>query len=170
MNNNYVLIGFMGSGKTSFGKWLCKKTGRKFIDTDEEIVREQQRSINDIFATDGEEYFRKLETELLKELIFSENCVISMGGGTPVSENNRPLLKELGQVIYLRTSVDTLCERLKKDTTRPLLAGGDIREKITGLMGKRESIYEARADLIIDTDKKKFEEMYEEIKNAYSCN
>lgn len=170
MNNNYVLIGFMGSGKTSFGKWLCKKTGRKFIDTDEEIVREQQRSINDIFATDGEEYFRKLETELLKKLIFSENCVISMGGGTPVSENNRQLLKELGQVIYLRTSVDTLCERLKKDTTRPLLAGGNIREKITGLMDKREAIYEARADFIIDTDKKKFEEMYEEIKNAYSCN
>lgn len=168
---NIILIGFMGSGKTSFGKWLCNHTGMSFIDTDEEIVKLENRSINDIFATDGEEYFRDLETKLLESLLSVDNSIISMGGGTPIREQNGELLKKLGTVVYLRTTVSTLCKRLSRDKSRPLLAGGNLREKITSLMDKREHIYVQRADVIIDTDNKRFEDIYEGIK-AYedSCN
>jgi len=135
-----------------------------FCDTDALIVEKEKKSINDIFSENGEPYFRELETEIVKDLIKSRhNTVVSVGGGLPLKPENRELLKKLGTVVYLRTSVEELTKRLAGDTTRPLLAGGNIREKITHLMDMRLSDYLDAAEVIIDTDGRSFDEMYENI-------
>ena len=143
----------MGCGKTTIGKLIASKYNMSFCDTDEIIVEKQKRSINDIFEKDGEAYFRQLETDTIKDMIGTvKNTVISVGGGLPVKEENRRLLKELGKCVYLRTTKEELVKRLCNDTSRPLLAGGDIGAKIDTLMAKRKDIYENAADLITDTD------------------
>lgn len=154
----------MGCGKTTFGKWITNNYNMEFIDTDEYIESKEQRKISDIFASEGEEFFRKLETQAIKDLSDSvNNTVISVGGGLPVRECNREILKKLGKVVYLETSIDELERRLKNDTKRPLLAGGNVREKIESLMRAREDIYISVADCIVKTDNKSFKQMYEEI-------
>lgn len=168
-----ILIGFMGSGKTTFGRWLERQHGMKLVDTDEYIMEREQRTINDIFASDGEEYFRGLETEALKALSDMDegNMVISAGGGLPLRDVNGELLHELGTVVYLRAKPETLEIRLAHDNTRPLLAGSNLHDRIEELMRRRSGIYEQRADLIIDTDDLTFEWMYERIKEYEdSCN
>lgn len=172
-NKNIILIGFMGCGKTTFGKWIEQNRTRRFIDTDDFIVEHQKCSINDIFAEHGEEYFRNLETDCLRRLLSEKisDTVISVGGGLPLREENGRLLKKLGTVVYLRARVDTLVKRLSHDNTRPLLAGGNVEQKITELMQKRADIYETRADIIIDTDDGSFEKMFERIAHyENTCN
>ena len=164
---NIILIGFMGSGKSTIGRKLSEKYGLKHIDTDWYIEKEQNMKISDIFSKKGEEYFRNLETECIKELAqVCDNCVISVGGGLPVREVNRSLLKELGIVVYLEASVNELVKRLSKDTSRPLLAGGNLREKIESLMTAREALYKDAADVIVKTDGRRFEDMYADIVSA----
>ena len=159
--NNIILIGFMGSGKSTLGTYMENK-GYILIDTDECIEKDMGTPISEIFATKGEEYFRNLETEFIRTLIDkkTDKAVVSVGGGLPMREENRTLLKALGKVVYLRTTVDTLVNRLTGDTKRPLLQGGDLRQKITALFEKREEIYENLADVIIDTDNCSLEEIY----------
>ncbi len=164
-NESIVLIGFMGSGKTTLGKWIAREHGYTFLDTDDMIEEEQQRSINDIFAKEGEEYFRDLETDMIRSLADRDDkVVISVGGGLPVREVNRELMRHVGKVVYLRTTVDELEKRLKGDTKRPLLAGGNVREKIISLMDKREALYLDAADIVVDTTGKRFEQIYDIIK------
>lgn len=164
-NESIVLIGFMGSGKTTLGKWIAREHGYTFLDTDDMIEEEQQRSINDIFAKEGEEYFRDLETDMIRSLADGDDkVVISVGGGLPVREVNRELMRHVGKVVYLRTTVDELEKRLKGDTKRPLLAGGNVREKIISLMDKREALYLDAADIVVDTTGKRFEQIYDIIK------
>ena len=152
---NIVLIGFMGSGKSTVGIKLSYRLRRIVEDTDKLIEKKTGRSISDIFATEGEAYFRDLETQMLKELCNSnEKKILSVGGGTPVREENRPLLKELGIVVFLRIRPETVCERLKGDTTRPLIQGDNPQEKVRTLMEVRKDAYESCADLIIDVDDK----------------
>ncbi|MCR4587957.1 MAG: shikimate kinase [Lachnospiraceae bacterium] len=151
--DNIVLIGFMGSGKTSNGISLSYKMKRPFLDTDHWIEQHEKRTINEIFAEEGEDYFRKAETQCLKQLLRdTDRAIISVGGGTPVKEENRPLLKELGCVIYLRVKPETVIRRLKGDTTRPLLQGEHPEEKVRALMESRKEAYEGTADLILDMD------------------
>lgn len=162
--NHIILIGFMGAGKTSIGKRLAKRSGLTFADTDELIEARQQEKISDIFARHGEPYFRDLETEILRELLREEKrLVISVGGGLPVRRENREYLRRLGTVIYLKAQADTLAARLKGDTTRPMLAGGDLREKIKTLMQQREELYLEAAELEISTDKKSISAIVKEI-------
>ncbi len=164
-NESIVLIGFMGSGKTTLGKWIAREHGYTFLDTDDMIEEGQQRSINDIFAKEGEEYFRDLETDMIRSLADRDDkVVISVGGGLPVREVNRELMRHVGKVVYLRTTVDELEKRLKGDTKRPLLAGGNVREKIISLMDKREALYLDAADIVVDTTGKRFEQIYDIIK------
>ena len=138
--NNIVLIGFMGSGKTTFGRWVSRRHNRKFYDTDEYIEKKQNTTISEIFAMKGEEAFRDMETETVKELSDTlDNCVISVGGGLVLREVNRELLRKLGTVVYLKASEEELCKRLSKDTKRPLLQGGFTRRYIT--LWSREKIY-----------------------------
>lgn len=161
---NVILIGFMGSGKTTVGLKLSYRLRRTVIDTDKEIEREEKRPISDIFATDGEAYFRDRETVCLRRLITTaKNQIISAGGGLPLREENRRLLHELGQVFYLRATEETIYERLKDDTTRPLLQVEDPLSKIRMLLNERDACYRAAADVVITVDGKRFEEILGEI-------
>ena len=161
---NIILIGFMGCGKSTVGVKLSYRLRRTIEDTDKLIEKEEGRTISEIFAVDGEEYFRNLETECLKNMRKTvHNQIISVGGGLPMREENHKLLKELGTVIYLRASADTIYERLKYDTTRPLLQGDNPQEKIRTLLNKRAATYEQAADVIVDVDNKDFEAILDEI-------
>ena len=160
-----ILIGFMGAGKTTLGKALAQECGLPFVDTDERIVQQQNREINDIFQKEGESFFRQLETQQLRTLVQEARSVVSVGGGLPVQPQNQPLLRELGETIYLKASKETLLERLQGSENRPLLKGGELKQKIETLMAERESIYERTADRIVVTDQKTPEEVIEELKH-----
>ena len=153
MMKNIVLIGFMGSGKTTVGKALEEKTDMVFVDTDELIEAYEGCKISDIFTDKGETYFRRLENETLKNLLATtDNKVISTGGGIVTNQANIPLLKQLGKVFYLRIKPETVVERLEGDKTRPLLIGEDKLVKVEQLMTDRKELYEMAADKTIDTD------------------
>lgn len=165
--NRIVLMGFMGAGKTTIGKRLAKSLGCSFIDTDEMIEKEQNRKISEIFEKDGEDAFRDMETELLKRLKQSnEMFVLSIGGGMPVREENRELLRELGTVIYLKTSKEEIIRRVSGDKNRPLLQGGSLEEKVTSLMNAREQIYIETAHQEFFTDGKNPLQIASELKNS----
>ena len=152
--DSIVLIGFMGAGKTTIGKKLSGE-GFLLLDTDECIEKKENMKISDIFAEKGEEYFRNLETKLLEELCKdNRKIVLSCGGGMALRSQNRELLKKIGKVIYLKISSDTVLERLKKDTSRPLLQGEDRMNKVKTLMKQREEFYLQAADYVIKADDK----------------
>lgn len=158
--DNYVLIGFMGSGKTSVGVRLSYLLKRVFADTDKMIEEREGKSISEIFATEGEAAFRDKETQLLSELTESfHGKVLSVGGGTPLREENRKLLKQLGTVIYLRIRPETVYQRLQGDTTRPLLQCDNPLERITTLLEQRKEVYEDAADIVVDVDGLDMEEV-----------
>lgn len=167
MKNNIILIGYMGCGKTSLGKKLSYKERIALLDTDKMIEQKQGMTITEIFDKKGEGAFRIMETECLKEIMeYSERYVISVGGGLPMKEENRRLLKELGTVVYLRARPDTIYERLKNDTSRPLLRGDDPKGKIEDMIGQRGPVYELAADCVIDVDEKGYEAVTGEILKA----
>lgn len=151
---NLILIGFMGSGKTSVGINLSHRLRRPVEDTDKLIERREGRKISEIFAQSGEAYFREAETKLLEELCEKRQGVkiYSVGGGTPVNPGNRLLLKRLGTVIWLRIRPETVYERLKGDTTRPLLQCEDPLGRIRELIEARSGAYEDCADFVVDVD------------------
>jgi 3-dehydroquinate dehydratase-2 len=143
----------MGSGKTNVGRKLSYRLRMPVEDTDKLIERKAQKTVSQIFAEDGEEAFRQMETQTLKELFArKQKLVISVGGGTPVRPENQELLKKLGTVIYLRIRPETVYERLKGDVKRPLLQCKDPKQKIIDLMEARKECYELCADIIIDVD------------------
>ena len=164
------MIGYMGCGKSSVGKEIAQSTNSLFLDTDAWIEEKEQMTISDIFASKGESYFRDLETECLKELleerihVLESKNVLSVGGGLPLKEENRKLLSQLGSVIYLKASPDTIYNRLKDDTSRPLLQGENPKKKIMEMMAVREEKYQDAANLVIDVDGKTIAEIVEEIK------
>lgn len=159
-----VLIGFMGSGKTSIGRSLSYKLKRAFYDTDKMIEDREGVTISDIFAAKGEKYFRELETDVLREIREDRiPRIYSLGGGTPVSLQNQPLIKTIGTVVYLRLKPEEVWERLKGDTTRPLLQCEDPLSKIKNLMKLRAPAYERCADIIIDNGSKDRDEVISEI-------
>lgn len=161
--NNIVLIGFMACGKTTIGNSLAKKTGYTLIDTDEEIVKNEGRSINDIFAQDGEPAFRAIETQTITNMQGNvNNCIISTGGGLPITAGNEKILARLGTVVYLTVTKETVLERIKGDNSRPLLAK-DAQEKTSKLLEFRTPIYEKAAQIIVKTDGRSVEEIVDEI-------
>lgn len=159
---NISLIGMMGSGKTTIGKLLAKELSYSFVDTDSLIVEKENRSINDIFANSGESYFRNAESNILKEALNNQNQIISTGGGIIKKNENIKLLKEKSLVIYLKANEETLFNRLKEDTTRPLLNVSDIKEKINVLLTERQAQYE-QAHYTITTENKEPIEITKEI-------
>lgn len=166
--HNIILIGFMGSGKTSVGERLAERLSYRFQDTDQMIERKASDTINHIFQTQGEEYFRTMETNLLLELKTSlTHAVLSSGGGIPLREQNKKLLREIGYVVYLRATKETIVKRLLGDTTRPLLQGGDLQERVGLLLEYREPFYEKVANKIIATDDKSFDEIINLIMESY---
>ena len=161
---NIILIGFMGCGKSTVGIKLSYRLRRALEDTDKLIEKKEGISISDIFAQKGEDAFREMETDCLRELLLSqESKVIATGGGLPMKKENHPLLKALGTVVYLRISPESVWERLKGDTTRPLLQCDNPTAKIEELLQKRASVYEAAADIIVDVDGKDIEQVVAEV-------
>lgn len=160
---NISLIGMMGCGKSTIGKILNELLENyTFIDTDEEIISKEKCSINEIFETKGETYFRKVETDVLKKILQNKNQIISTGGGIIKDENNLKILKENSLVIYLSADTNTLYERVKNNTERPLLKTNNLKEKITTLLKEREIQYR-KAHIIINTEEKSTNKIAEEI-------
>ena len=167
MRNNYILIGYMGCGKSTIGKKMSEILNIKLVDTDAWIEERQGMTVSEIFATKGELFFRDLETGALQELLEEkELMVISVGGGLPVREENRSLLQQLGQVIYLKAQPETIYNRIKGDTTRPLLQTENPMEKIREMLGQREEKYQVAADKIVTVDDKDLSEILDEILEA----
>ncbi|MBE5832655.1 MAG: shikimate dehydrogenase [Butyrivibrio sp.] len=163
--SNIILEGFMGSGKTTVSEILSDKLDLELLDTDQAIEEAEGRSINDIFSADGEAAFRSMETDLVN-MVVSEHLnqmVVSLGGGLPLREENRQLLKKAGKIVYLRTRPETVYERLKGDDTRPLLKTEDPQKRIRELLEERSEKYETLADIIIDTDGKDASDIANEI-------
>ena len=161
---NIVLCGMMGAGKTTIGIKIAEITGKRWYDTDGVIV-DKYGKISDIFEYYGEPHFRKLETEVVKELSQKDELVISTGGGLVLKKENNALLQQNGKIIFLRASLETLAKRLHVDGTRPLLQTSteSIRDRLSRLMQERMPIYEHVADYIVDVDGKTPEAIAEEI-------
>jgi shikimate kinase len=157
------LIGFMGSGKTHWGKLLSSKLQLPFRDLDSLIVEKENRSVSDIFAAEGEEYFRYKEMEMLEELVGKEeNFILSCGGGTPCFFNNIEFMKKSGKVVWLNTSVDVLKERLLKERmSRPLIREVDdeeLKRFIIRKLSERKMYYE-QADVMVNEESITLEEL-----------
>lgn len=150
--NNIILVGMMGAGKTTVGKELLNVLkDYTLIDMDFEIENREKMKISEIFEKYGEKHFRELETNLLKELRQNKNQIISTGGGVFEKEENRNILKETGTVFYLKASPEKLFDRIKSQTHRPLLQQGFGIEKVKSILDNREANY-SKADIIIDTE------------------
>ena len=160
---NIVLIGFMGAGKTTISDYLSTMFDMKLVEMDQEIAEREEMSIPDIFATYGEEYFRRLETKLLKELQSGKNCIISCGGGAALRQENVTEMKKNGRVVLLTASPETIYERVKDSDDRPVLNGNKNVDFIADLMEKRREKYEAAADVVIQTDNKTVLQISEEL-------
>lgn len=150
------LIGFMGAGKTHWGKQVANRMGLPFHDLDELIVAQEGKSIADIFTENGEEYFRLAEKQMLEELVEREDSmIISCGGGTPCFFNNIDFMKRYGIVVWLNTHVEVILQRLLKERMhRPLLKDikdEDLRNHIIRKLNERRMYYE-QADVIIDKE------------------
>jgi shikimate kinase len=167
--SNVVLVGPMGSGKTSVGRRLACVLKRDFFDSDFEIVARTGVSIDHIFDVEGEQGFRKRETQMLADLCEIKNIVIATGGGIVISPKNREMLKHDNFVVYLSSTIEQLLKRTMNSKSRPLLEQSSNREKtIRDLVLKRESLYKQVADVVIDTTGKKLYAIINEIKKAIS--
>ncbi|MCX7820243.1 MAG: shikimate kinase [Brevinematales bacterium] len=161
---NIYLIGFRGSGKTTLGKILAKELHREFVDIDRLIEEKEREKISQIFNKKGEEYFRKIESLILKEISVKDNQVVSTGGGIVISEENRKIIKETGITIYLTTDIETTHKRIQFDKNRPQLTDKSPLEEIKFLIEKRRPYYEELADYTIDTSKNNIEQCVKNIK------
>lgn len=158
------LVGMMGVGKTTIGSRLAKKLGYYFIDSDQEIEDIEAISINEIFATKGEAYFRELERNfIIDNLQRDEKIVFSLGGGAFINEKTRSVIKSKATSIWLKASIDEIYTRLSKKKNRPLInQAQDKKNIITDLLKTRESIYQL-ADFSIDTSGKACGKIIKEI-------
>jgi len=153
------LAGFMTSGKSTIGPILANVLGVEFYDLDKEIEEEEKRTIVEIFEKHGEDYFREIESKVLKRLSENKSGIISLGGGTITNKKNFDLLKRTGKIIYLKVSPDNLYKRLKNKIDRPLFkdmvlsenSEEDFLHRINEMLEKRKGYYE-KADFIIETD------------------
>ena len=161
---NLVLCGMMGAGKSTIGVKVAELTGRRWYDTDG-VISDRHGKISDIFEYYGEQHFRKLETEVVKELARQDNLVISTGGGLVLKNENNAELQKNGKIIFLRATLKTLNKRLVVDGTRPLLQASteSISDRLSKLLKERAPIYEHVADYIVDVDDKTPLEIAKEI-------
>jgi len=157
-----VLTGFMGSGKSSVGRVLAERLGCPFVDLDAEIVASAGRSINEIFASDGEAAFRGMESACLERVLAGGRSVIATGGGVVIADANRSRLRRQGIVVNLLVSLAQVLTRLDGASDRPLFAGSNAANSVKLLMDAREQFY-ADADIRIDTDGKSVEDVAAEI-------
>ena len=160
---NIFLIGFMGSGKSTIAARLSEKLGVPKVEMDELIVRERSMPITEIFEKYGEAYFRDIETELVYRLQTREGVVVSCGGGTVLRDENCKMMKASGVIVWLTAEPETILERVKHSTDRPVLNGRMNVEYIAELMERRRACYEAAADFMVSTDGKERDAICAEI-------
>ncbi|WP_100331549.1 shikimate kinase [Bacillus xiapuensis] len=155
------LTGFMGAGKTTIGQLLAKKLNCSVIDTDEYIEQQEQLTISDIFNAKGEEYFRGVETAVLAAL-GPEDGIITTGGGMIMREDNRRLMKQIGQVVFLEADLSVIFARLAEDASRPLIQNKE-KEEVQQLYDHRLPLYRETADITVQTANQTPEQAAEEI-------
>jgi len=155
------LIGMMGTGKSTVGEILSVKLGLPFVDIDEEIIKIEGMEINKIFKLKGEDYFRLLETKILKK---TKNSVCSCGGGTVLNNENLEYIKNNGKSVFLKTKIQELSKRIKNSKTRPLLQGDNKRKQLKKIWKERKSKYLSFANITVQTDDKNPKQIAEEIK------
>lgn len=148
--NNVVLIGFMGCGKTTIGDGLAYRLKYSFIDTDKQIEDEMGTTINNIFKMYGEQYFRQLEHNIIKNINKKNRQVIATGGGIIKNKNNINELKKNGIILYLKASSEHIYNNLKEDNSRPLLQVNNKSVVIEQLLNERKYLYEKYADIIVN--------------------
>ena len=162
-----ILIGAMGSGKTTIGKELSNRLAYSFRDTDQMIVTQTGREISDIFLEDGEEEFRALEKIILRTALLEDGAVLALGGGACISIDAQSALRASGAfIVYLRISLSQVSTRVGFNQGRPLLMGNP-RAQWQSLMNERKPIYEGLASYLIDVDERNVEEIAQEISIAY---
>ena len=159
---NIVLVGFMGTGKTSVGQRLSQRLGMTYVDTDDIIEQTTGRRITDIFSQHGESYFRELESDAVHKVSRLDEHVISTGGGIVLRPENLDFLKRNGVVFCLMATSEEIWTRVKNETHRPLLEAPNPVEKIRKLLKDREAYY-ARADYMIRTDSVPIERVTDKI-------
>ncbi|MEW6022104.1 MAG: bifunctional shikimate kinase/3-dehydroquinate synthase AroKB [Pseudomonadota bacterium] len=162
-SNNIFLVGLMGSGKTTIGRLLARRLGRRFVDSDHAIEARTGASIPWIFEIEGEASFRRREAEMIRELTGQEGIVLATGGGAVLDPASRALLAERGTVIYLRAGIGSILQRTSHDKNRPLLQTADPRRKLEQLLAQREPLYREIADLVIDTGRPNVQSMVQTI-------
>lgn len=160
---NIFLIGFMGAGKSTIAGGLKSKLGWERVEMDEMIVQKQGMAITEIFAKYGEAYFRDLESSTLIELQKRSQTIVSCGGGVVVREENIGHMKKSGRIVLLTASPETIYERVKNSTERPILNNNMNVEFISQLMEKRRELYKNAADITIATDGKNVDQICDEI-------
>lgn len=161
--NNIFLIGFMGVGKSTIARLLSEQLGMELIEMDETIEAEQGMTIPEIFETKGEEAFRDMESALVERISQGKNAVISCGGGAVLREKNVANMKKNGKIVFLTATPETIFERVRDTTNRPLLAGNMNVAYIAKLMERRKTLYEDAADVMISTDEKSIEMILDKI-------
>lgn len=148
VNKTIVMVGMMGAGKTAVGTTLARMLDVPFLDSDEEIVKASNMSIAEIFARDGEAFFRQKESQVIKRLMEEARCVLSTGGGAFMTADNRLLIHDLGVSVWLNADLDLLWNRVKHKDTRPLLRTENPYATLSALYTKRVPVY-AQADLSV---------------------
>lgn len=168
-NKNLLMIGPMGSGKTTVGRALAARLGRPFFDCDEVLLAQAGCSMATLIQGIGEEAFRERETTVLKSLLQKQSIVLATGGGVVLAAENRQSLKPQGFVVYLAVSLSTQLARLAGDVDRPLLNVPDKAKKLSELNRKREVYYSELSDLTIPVDDLTVDNIVQEILSATVC-
>ena len=161
--DNIFLIGLMGAGKSTIGKQLARSLGKQFRDSDNEIEQKTGVSIDVIFDIEGEQGFRRRETDILKQLVEERGVVLATGGGAVLATENQRFLRNNGLIIYLRASAEQLASRIRRDRHRPLLRSVDKLATIRELMAQRDPVYQELAELVIETDNRSIARVVREI-------
>ncbi len=153
-HRNIILIGPMGSGKSTIGNIIAQRLHREFQDSDHHIENRTGVDIARIFDIEGEQGFRDRETSALQELLSENNRVIATGGGSVLRHENQEMLKQQGYIVFLDTSLNQQMQRLRRDKKRPLLQTDNPRARLESLLRERRPIYLDLADLVVKTDKR----------------
>ena len=141
MKKNLVLTGMMGVGKTTVGKRLAEKLGNRFIDIDKIIETKENKTITEIFANKGENYFRKIEKEITIDILNKKNVVIALGGGAFINPNIRKEIRNTSISVWLDLSLKALISRISNTKKRPLLKEGNLKETVNRIYSERKKIY-----------------------------
>lgn len=150
MKDNISLIGFMGSGKTTIGQILANKMDYLFFDLDRIIELSEGRSINEIFKSEDESYFRDAESKVIEKIFSNKHCIFACGGGVVLREENMGIINKKSQVVFLEISSQVALKRLENSSDRPLLEEKNREATIENLIDQRKILYNKYADIIIN--------------------